>query len=142
MANYLEALSGVLQNLGAAGIALLVVPVLITVWARDVTRALYTSLLSLASFMLFVAPASAVSALAILSGLASFVVALGNIGSRSRREALNKELVDLESRMDGLETAEQRRSKKERKRRQAKPVSTDTDPPVERSTHMGPAAPS
>lgn len=52
MANYLEDLSGVLQGFGAAGIALLVVPVLITLLARDVPRALYTSLLSLASFML------------------------------------------------------------------------------------------
>ena len=134
MANYLQDLSGLLQSFGAAGIALLVVPVLITLWARDVPRALYTSLLSLASIMLFVAPASAVGALAILSGLASFVVALENIVARRRRVALNKELVDLTSRLDGLETAAQRRSKKERKRRQVKPLSTDTELPVGRST--------
>ena len=79
MDNYFEHLSGVLQSFGAAGIVLLVVPVLITVLARDVPRVLYTCLLSLASFMLFVAPASAVSALAILSGLGSFVVALESI---------------------------------------------------------------
>ena len=36
MDNYFEHLSGVLQSFGAAGIVLLVVPVLITVLARDV----------------------------------------------------------------------------------------------------------
>jgi hypothetical protein len=59
LGNYFEHLSGVLQSFGAAGIALLVVPVLITLLARDVPRALYASLLSLASFMLSVPPASA-----------------------------------------------------------------------------------
>ena len=38
MANYLQDLSGLLQSFGAAGIALLVVPVLITVWAREEFR--------------------------------------------------------------------------------------------------------
>jgi len=42
MDNYFEHLSGVLQSFGAAGIVLLVVPVLITVLARDVPRVLYT----------------------------------------------------------------------------------------------------
>jgi hypothetical protein len=88
--------------------------------------------------MLFVAPASAVSALAILSGLGSFVVALESIVARRRRVALNKEIVDLTSRLNQLETAEQRRfalevfggTKKGRRRSQAKPssASTDTDP--------------
>jgi hypothetical protein len=138
LANYFEHLSGVLQSFGAAGIALLIVPVLITLLARDVPRVLYTCLLSLASFMLFVAPASAVSALAILSGLGSFVVALESIVARRRRVALNKEIVDLTSRLNQLETAEQRRfalevfggTKKGRRRSQAKPssASTDTDP--------------
>jgi len=143
MDNYFEHLSGVLQSFGAAGIVLLVVPVLITVLARDVPRVLYTCLLSLASFMLFVAPASAVSALAILSGLGSFVVALESIVARRRRVALNKEIVDLTIRLNQLETAEQRRfalevfggTKKGRQRSQAKlfSASTDTDP-VGRST--------
>ena len=108
-ANYFEDLSTVLQSFGAAGIALLVVPVLITVLARNVPRALYTSLLSFASFMLFVAPASAVSGLAMLSGLASFVVALDSIFARRRMVALNKEIADLTSRLNELEAAEQRR---------------------------------
>src|SRR5262245_14404913 len=95
MANYLEDLGGVLQGFGAAGTALLVVPVLITLLARDVPRALYTSLLSFASFMLLVAPTSAVSALAILSGLGSFVVALESIIVRRRVLALDKQIVDL-----------------------------------------------
>ena len=143
LANYFGHLSGVLQIFGAAGIALLIVPVLITLLARDVPRVLYTCLLSLASFMLFVAPASAVSALAILSGLGSFVVALESIVARRRRVALNKEIVDLTSRLNQLETAEQRRfalevfggTKKGRQRSQAKlsSASTDTDP-VGRST--------
>lgn len=109
MGNYLEDLGGVLQSFGAAGIVLLVVPVLITVLARNVPRALYTSLLSFASFMLFVAPASAVSGLAMLSGLASFVVALDSIFARRRMVALNKEIAGLTSRLNELEAAEQRR---------------------------------
>ena len=129
MANYLEDLSGVLQGLGAAGIALLVVPVLITLLARDVPRALYTGLLSLASFILLVAPASAVSALAILGGLGSFVVALESIIVRRRVLALDKQIVDLSGRLNQLETTEQRRlmleisgwTKKGRRRRQPKP---------------------
>jgi hypothetical protein len=44
LANYFEHLSGVLQSFGAAGIALLIVPVLITLLARDVPRALYACL--------------------------------------------------------------------------------------------------
>jgi hypothetical protein len=143
LANYFQHLSGVLQSFGAAGIALLIVPVLITLLARDVPRVLYTCLLSLASFMLFVAPASAVSALAILSGLGSFVVALESIVARRRRVALNKEIVDLTSRLNQLETAEQRRfalevfggTKKGRQRSQAKLSSGSTDTePVGRST--------
>ena len=42
LANYFEHLSGVLQIFGAAGIALLIVPVLITLLARDVPRVLLT----------------------------------------------------------------------------------------------------
>ena len=143
LANYFDHLIGVLQSFGAAGIALLIVPVLITLLARDVPRVLYTCLLSLGSFMLFVAPASAISALAILSGLGSFVMALESIVARRRRVALNKEIVDLTSRLNQLETAEQRRfmlefsgsTKNGRQRSQAKLFSTSTDTdPVGRST--------
>jgi hypothetical protein len=142
LANYFEHLIGVLQSFGAAGIVLLIVPVLITLLARDVPRVLYTCLLSLASFMLFVAPASTVSALAILSGLGSFVVALESIVARRRMVALNEEIVDLTSRLKRLETAEGRfalevlgGAKKGHRRSQAKlsSASTDTDP-VGRST--------
>ena len=42
LANYFEHLSGVLQSFGAAGIALLIVPVLITLLARDVPSATVT----------------------------------------------------------------------------------------------------
>jgi hypothetical protein len=97
---------------------------------------LYTSLLSFASFMLFVAPASAVSGLAMLSGLASFVVALDSIFARRRMVALNKEIADLTSRLNELEAAEQRRfllevtraTKRNRGRRgQPRPSSAPTD---------------
>ena len=141
LGNYFEYLSEVLQSFGAAGIALLVVPVLITLLARDVPRALYTSLLSLASFMLLAPPASAVSALAILSGLGSFVVALESIVARRRRVALNKEIVGLASRLNRLETAEKMRferevfgPKKGRRKSQPKPSSASTDTAVGRST--------
>jgi hypothetical protein len=142
LGNYFEHLSGVLQSFGVAGIvALLIVPVLITLFTRDVPRALYTSLLSLASFMLLVPPASAVSALAILSGLGSFVVALESIVARRRSVALNKETVGLASRLNRLETAEKMRferevfgPKKGRRKSQPKPSSASTDTAVGRST--------
>lgn len=141
LGNYFEHLSGVLQSFGAAGIALLVVPVVITLLARDVARALYTSLLSLAAFMLLVPPASAVSALAILSGLGSFVVASESIVARRRRVALNKETVGLATRLNRLETAEKMRferevfgPKKGRRKSQPKPSSASTDTAAGRST--------
>jgi hypothetical protein len=72
---------------------------LITALARNVTLAL----------RLFVAPASATSGLAIVSGLGSFLVALESIVARGRMMALNKEVADLASRVNQLERAEQRR---------------------------------
>jgi hypothetical protein len=117
MANYIEDLSGLLQGFGAAAIALLVLPVLTTALARNATLALSASLLSLASLMLFVAPASAISGLAILSGLGSFVVALESIVARRRIVTLNKGIADLTSRVNQLESAEQRRLALEIRRR-------------------------
>jgi hypothetical protein len=137
MANYIEDLSGLLQSFGAAAIALLVLPVLITALARNVTLALSTSLLSFASLMLFVAPASAISGLAILSGLGSFVVALESIVARRRMVALNKEIADLTGRVNQLESTEQRRvvlevkrpiRRKGRQRGQPRPLSPPTGP--------------
>src|SRR5262249_29429547 len=109
MAKHIEDLGQFLQSFGAAPLALLFLPVLITALARNATLALATSLLSFASLMLFVAPASATSGLAIVSGLASFLVALGSIVARGRMMALNKEIADLTSRVNQLERAEQRR---------------------------------
>jgi hypothetical protein len=109
MAKHIEDLSQFLQSFGVAPLALLFLPVLITALARNVTLALATSLLSFASIILFVAPASAISGLAILSGLGSFVVALESIVARRRMVALNKEIADLTGRVNQLESAEQRR---------------------------------
>ena len=109
MAKYIEDFSQFLQSFGVAPLALLLLPVLITALARNVTLALATSLLSFASLMLFVAPASATSGLAIVSGLGSFLVALESIVARGRILALNKEIADLTSRVNQLESAEQRR---------------------------------
>jgi hypothetical protein len=58
MAKYIEDLSQFLQSFGVAPLALLVLPVLIAAWARNVTLALATSLLSFASLMLFIAQRS------------------------------------------------------------------------------------
>ena len=107
MAKYIEDLSQFLQSFGVAPLALLFLPVLIAEWARNVTLALATSLLSFASLMLFIA--SATSGLAIASGLGSFLAALESIIARGRMIALNKELADLTSRVNQLENAEQRR---------------------------------
>jgi hypothetical protein len=109
MAKYIEDLSQFLQGFGVAPLALLFLPVLIAAWARNVTLALASGLLSFASLMLFIAPASATSALAIASGLGSFLAALESIVVRGRMIALNKKMVDLTSRVNQLESAEQRR---------------------------------
>jgi hypothetical protein len=69
MAKHIEDVSQFLQSFGVAPLALLFLPVLITALARNVILALATGLLSFASLMLFVAPASATSGLAIVSGL-------------------------------------------------------------------------
>jgi hypothetical protein len=109
LAKHIEDLIQFLQSFGVAPLALLLLPVLITALARNVILALATSLLSFASLMLFVAPASVTSGLAIVSGLGSFLVALESIFARRRMTALNKEIADLTSRVHELERAEQRR---------------------------------
>src|SRR5262249_53557410 len=109
MAKHIEDLGQFLQSFGVAPLALLFLPVLITALARNATLALATSLLSFTSLMLFVAPASAINGLAIVSGLGSFLVALESIVARGRMMALNKEIADLTSRVNQLERAEQRR---------------------------------
>jgi len=109
MATYLEDLSGVFQNFAVVGIALLAVPVLVAVLARNVTSALSASLLSCAALMLLVAPDSAVSGIAILSGLGSFVVALDSIIARRRIVTVVRDIADLTSRLNQLEAAERRR---------------------------------
>ena len=109
MAKHIEDLIQFLQSFGVAPLALLLLSVLITALAHNVTLVLATSLLSFTSLMLFVAPASATSGLAIVSGLGSFLVALESIVARGRMTALNKEIADLTSRVNQLERAEQRR---------------------------------
>ena len=109
MVKHIEDLSQFLQSFGVAPLAVLLLPVLITALARNVTLVLVTSLLSFTSLMLFVAPASATSGLAIVSGLGSFLVALESVVARGRITALNKEIADLTSRVNQLERAEQRR---------------------------------
>src|SRR5262249_56755051 len=76
MAKHIEDLSQFLQSFGVAALALLFLPVLITALARNGTLALATSLLSFCLVDVFVAPASAISGLAVVSGLGSFLVAL------------------------------------------------------------------
>ena len=109
LAKHIEDLIQSLQSLGVAPLALLLLPVLTTALARNVTLVLATSLLSFTSLMLFVAPASTTSGLAIVSGVGSFLVALESIVARRRMMALNKEIADLTSRVNQLERAEQRR---------------------------------
>jgi hypothetical protein len=109
LVKHIEDLIQFLQSFGVAPLALLLLPVLITALAHNVTLVLATSLLSFTSLMLFVAPASATSGLAIVSGLGSFLVALESIVARRRMTALNKEIADLTSRVNQLERAEQRR---------------------------------
>jgi hypothetical protein len=109
MAKHIEDLSQFAQNLGVAGLVLLLVPILIAAAARNIALALAATLLSLISLMLFVAPASAIGGLAIASGLGSFLVALESIIARGRVKNLNAKIADLTNRVNQLESAEQRR---------------------------------
>ena len=114
MAKHIEDLSQFLQSFGVAALALLFLPVLIAALARKVALALTASLLSFTSLMLFIAPASASSGLAIVSGLGS----LESVFARRRMMAFDKQLADLTSRVNQLENAEQRRTALEVKRSQ------------------------
>jgi hypothetical protein len=116
MASHIQNLSQFLQSFGVAALALLFVPALIAALARNVALALAASLLSLTSLMLFIAPASATSGLAIVSGLGSFLVALESVVARRRMMAFNKQVADLTSRVNELEGAEARRYMLELKR--------------------------
>ena len=117
MANYIENLSQFLQSFGVAALALLFLPVLIAALARNVALALAASLLSFTSLMLFIAPTSATSGLALASGLGSFLVAVVSAVARGRMIAFDKQVADLTSRVNQLESAEQRRLAIEVKRR-------------------------
>jgi hypothetical protein len=117
MANHIENLSQFLQSFGVAALALLFLPVLIAALARNVALALAASLLSFTSLMLFIAPASATGGLAIASGVGSFLVALVSVFARGRMIAFDKQVAELTSRVNQLESAEQRRLALEIKRR-------------------------
>ena len=123
MAKHIEDLSQFLQSFSVAPLTLLFLlfllflPVLITALTRNATLALATSLLSFASLMLFVAPASAISGLAIVSGFGSFLVALESILARGRM----KEVADLTSRVNEVERVEARRQLLEIKAGGSKP---------------------
>ena len=117
MAKYIEDLSQFLQSFGVAALALLFLPVLIAALARNVAVALAASLLSFTSLMLFIAPTSATSGLALASGLGSFLVAVVSAVARGRMIAFDKQVADLTSRVNQLESAEQRRLAIEVKRR-------------------------
>ena len=117
MAKHIEDLSQLLQSFGVAALALLFLPVLIAALVRDIALALAASLLSFTSLMLFIAPTSATSGLAIVSGLGSFLVALKSVVARRRMMAFDKQVADLTSRVNQLENAEQRRLALEVKRR-------------------------
>src|SRR5262249_28009003 len=114
---HIEDLSHFLQSFGVAALALLFLPVLIAALARNVALALAASLLSFTSFLLFIAPASATSALALASGLGSFLMALESVITRRRMIPFDKQVADLTSRVNQLENAEQRRLAVEIKRR-------------------------
>jgi len=117
MASHIENLSQFLQSFGVAALALLFLPVLIAALARNVALALAACLLSFASLMLFTAPASAASGLAIVSGLGSFLAALVSVVARRRMIAFYKQVADLTGRVNQLESAEQRRLALEVKQR-------------------------
>jgi hypothetical protein len=93
----------------AAIAGLLLIPILIAASSRMAGSVLCTTLLSLVSLMLIIAPAAADSSLAIASALGSFLVALGSIIDRRRATALSRQMTDLTERVQQLESAEERR---------------------------------
>lgn len=141
MADHIQNLSQFLQSFGVATLALLFLPALIAALARNVAFALAASLLSFTSLLLFIAPSSATSGLAIMSGLASFLVALESVIARRRMMTFNQQVVDLTSRVNELEAAEGRRYMLELKRRgnrqsaaRAKRQGTANDPEAARNS--------
>src|SRR5262245_33959453 len=117
MADHIHNLSQFLQSFGGVPLALLFLPALIAALARNVAFALAASLLSFTSLLLFIAPSSATSGLAIMSGLGSFLVALESVIARKRMMTFNQQVVDLTSRVGELEAAEGQRYMLELKRR-------------------------
>ena len=135
MAKHIEELGQFLQSFGVAPLALLLLPVLITALARNGTLVLAVSLLSFASSMPFVAPASATTTgLAIACGLGSFLVALESIVARRQTMALNKEIADLTNQLEG---ADQRRQILEIKA--SGHHATKTDPRLHKLRRLHPA---
>ena len=107
---HIEELSQFAQSFGVAPLAaLLFIPIIIAALAREFTLAFVAALLSFVSLLLFIAPTSATSSLAIASGFGSFLVGLESIVELKRTSALKKEIADLTRRLDQLENAEQRR---------------------------------
>jgi hypothetical protein len=110
LAKLVEDLAQLGRGYSVAAIAgLLLVPILIAALSRMAGSVLCTTLLSLVSLMLIIAPAAADNGLAIASGLGSFLVALGSIIARRRATALIRQMTDLTQRVQQLESAEERR---------------------------------
>src|SRR5262245_12598642 len=148
MADHIQNLSQFLQSFGVVPLALLFLPVLIAAFARNVAFALAASLLSFTSLLLFIAPSSATSGLAITSGLGSFLVALESVIARKRMMTFNQQVVDLTSRVNELEAAEGQRYMLELKRRgntrsatRAKRRGTADHDPEAASNSKGPTPP-
>jgi hypothetical protein len=116
---HLEDLAQFFQSFGALSLGFLVVPVLIAGVTRNIVLTLAAILLSFASSMLFIAPASAISGLAVATGVASYLAALESVVARRRTKALNNEIAELTMRVNRLESAEQRRLALEVKGRSA-----------------------
>jgi hypothetical protein len=116
---HLEDLAQFFQSFGALSLGLLVAPVLIAGVTRNIVLTLAAILLSFASSMLFIAPASAISGLAVATGVASYLAALESVVARRRTKALNDEIAELTMRVNRLESAEQRRLALEVKGRSA-----------------------
>jgi hypothetical protein len=115
LSKHIEDLARVAQSFGVTSLAaLLLIPILTAMIARQFTLAFVAVLLSLASLLLFVDPTSATSGLAIASGLGSFLVAFESIVAHKRTTALKEEIADVTRRLYQLENAEHRRLVKAR----------------------------
>jgi hypothetical protein len=119
LAKGIEALTPLVQGFGGLALAVvLLVPILMAAFARQLMSVLAATLLSFVCFLLFMTQPPAFNTLAVASGIGSFLVAVQGILARRRAAARNVLIAEMTDRLGQLEQAEHRRLMSDLKGRQ------------------------